>query len=331
MQAARLFVTGLLLWAGWAGAQQVTLAPSAAIECLTPPPEGRGDIEYPFAELKSGVTGRVRIEARFTVPEGPPELTVLESDGGDVFVSAVKTFMRSWRVPCLPPSGGDARLVQEYVFKPDTRRVYWARTEDAADPRRRELLGCFRHESGRKAPDYPSAALRQQVQGRVVARLRFEAADRSPVVQVHARRSARDLQDAIETWVRGYRMPCLTGGPIDVEIVFVYRLEGDAFGFKPLLLTELLGSVKGIREQRLVLDTTTMGCPFDLRFIYFQPFLKNQVGSIGSSDPAREPLLRYLADIELDMRARSLDAIFADRTTVTVPCLKIDLNPKEKS
>lgn len=331
MQAGRFFVAGLLLWAGAVPAQQVTLAPSAAVECLTPPLERRGDIEYPFAELKHGEKGRVKIEARFTVPEGPPELTVLESEGGETFVSAVKSFMRSWRVPCLPPGGGDARLVQEYVFKPDDRKVSWGGPVDADDDARRAQLDCLRHESGGKIPPYPMAALREQTQGRVLATLRFEAPDRPPVVQTYARKSARLLQSTIDAWAQGYRMPCLQGKPVATNVVFIYRLEGDAWGFKPLTLVSLLSQVKGIREQTLVLDTSTMGCPFDLKLFYYKPFLKNKVGMIGDADPARAPLLRYLEGIELDLRDRALDSVFADSTTVSVPCIKIDLNPKEKS
>lgn len=331
MQAGRFFVAGLLLWAGWVGAQQVTLAPSPAIECLTPAPEVRGAVEYPFSEFKSRVAGRVKVEARFTVPEGPPELVVLESEGGDAFVDAVKAQMRGWRVPCLPPGGGDARLVQEYVFKPDQRRVQWGPSEDARAEARREQLRCMTHETGKRAPAYPPNALRDGVQGRVYARLRFEAADQPPVAQVHARRSARQLQGTIEDWVRGYRLPCLQGEPIDATMVFVYRFEGEAWGFRPMSLTGLLSRVKGIHEQTLVLDTSTMGCPFDLHFTYYRPVARNSVGSLGSFDPARAPLLRYLADVELDLSHQALDSVFADSTTITVPCIKIDLNPKEKS
>jgi hypothetical protein len=330
-QARHLLLAALLSWAGAVAAQQVTLAPSAVIECLTPQLERRGDIEYPFAELKSAEKGRVKIEARFTVPEGPPELTVLESEGSDAFVSAVKSFMRSWRVPCLPPGGGDARLVQEYVFKPDARKVYWSEVEDRQEPARRQQSSCVRHESGRRAPDYPPLALRRGVQGRVYVRLRFEAADQPPVAQFYARDTAGELQQAVETWVRGYRLPCLTGAPLELDIVYVYRFEGESWGLKPTTLLNLLSLVKGVREQKLQFDTTTMGCPFDLHFTYLRPLAKNRVGMRGSFDPAREPLLRYLADVELDLRRDALDAVYGDSTSVSVPCIKINLNPKENS
>jgi hypothetical protein len=53
------------------------------------------------------------------------------------------------------------------------------------------------------------------------------------------------------------------------------------------------------------------------------------VGQAGNADPARRELTEWLRESELDLPKRSLDAVFGDETTITVPCIKIDLKRKE--
>lgn len=333
MQPLRSIVPGLLLAAlpapGWA--QRVELAPSAAVECLTPVAAQRGAVEYPLAELKIGKAGRVKMQARFTAPDKPPTLEVLESEGGAEFVAAVREQMRTWRVPCLPQPAGEARLEQEYVFSPDKREIYWGAPQDKYDEVRLAQEACLVHVSGRKQPEFPRAALRDGVQGRVVTRLTFNTPDKPPLGQVHFRPDAELLGKAIKDWVTGYRLPCLSGESVALDIGFTFVFEGESYGFRPLTLRQFLPMVKGILKQKPVFDTNTMGCPFDLRFVYRQPAMKNAVGSIAQRDAARRPLLEWLAGVELDLPPKSLDAVFGDETTITVPCVKIDLSLQEKS
>jgi len=321
------------LWAAGlcaaAAAQQVELAPSDAVSCLAMPDAQKGGPAYPFAELKLGRQGRVKVEAVFTAPDRRPEVKVLESEGSDRFVDAVKDHARTWRVPCLGRSA--ARLVREFVFRPDDRKVYYGAVADADDPARAARLACRVHTRGEKGPGYPITAQRDGLQGRVLAQLRFTRPDQPPVVELHARPSARRLKAAVQDWLQDLRLPCLGDEPLSTRMLFVFRLGDDAWGLKPLTLTELLARMKGLDERAVDIDTTRMACPFDLSFRYRQPELDNLVGSIGSTDPARQPLLDRLQPLQLDLPERTLDAVFLDTTTVTVPCLKIALKPKEKS
>jgi hypothetical protein len=314
-----------------ARAQEVDLLPSAASRCLQPPAEERGLPEYPFAAWKNGEKGRVKVELEFTIPDGRPRVRVLESDGPSSMVDAVETHLRSYRVPCLTPADAPARLQIEFVFRPDDRQVLWSRPVDADATQRRKSLQCVRHTSGEKAPAYPMDALRRELQGRVLVKLRFVAPDKPPIAEVYARPSAKPLADAVDSWVQGYRMPCLDGASADGIWSFVYRIEGEAFGFKPLDLLQFMGVVSGIDKQRIGFDTSAMGCPFELRLQYRQPFTVNLVGEVGASDPARRPLIEWLQAAQLNLSRRSLDAVFADFTTITVPCVKINLKPKENS
>jgi len=90
---------------------------------------------------------------------------------------------------------------------------------------------------------------------------------------------------------------------------------------------QFLSSVKDIRKQRLLFDLTAMGCPFDLRLQYRQPFMPNDVRELDNRNPARRPFMRWLAAAELDIPGNTLDSVFADSTTLRVPCAKLDIQP----
>ncbi|MDP1900272.1 MAG: hypothetical protein Q8K96_07445 [Rubrivivax sp.] len=309
-------------------AQDVTLEPTPALRCLTPLAEQRGAPEYPLRVFKLGLGGRVKVELEFTTPDKRPAVKVLESEGDESFIDAVKAHVREYRVPCLEGADIPSRLVIDFVFKPDDRRVIWSKPVDPMAAERARTLDCLSHVSGNKTPPYPVWAQRQNVQGRVLARLRFDAPDRPPVAEVFARPAAEGLAEHIKTWAEGYRLPCHQGGPLRANVVFVFVFEGETYGFRDLTLRQFLGAVRGIREQTLTFDFNTMACPFDVKWVYQQPFMPNAVGEVGSSDAARRPFLDWLSRVELDLPKRSLDSVFGDHVTLTVPCVKIAIKPQ---
>lgn len=321
-----------------AAAQTVTLEPSAAMRCLTPAAEQRGMPEYPFDAWKREHKGRVLVELSFTTPDKRPAVAVLASEGEgdskDSFVDAVRQHVASYRVPCLDEGTGvPARLRLEFVFSPNTREVQSSGPKDPGDERRSQLLNCLAHTSGKKSPDYPMSALRTELQGRVLAQLHFSAKDQAPQARVLGRPSAEPLASAVESFVKGYRMPCFDGGqPVLATFTFVFVIEGTgAYGLKPLGLVDVMSRVQGIQQQTLQFDTTAMGCPFEVRFQYRQPYLYNSVEGLGANNSPRQALLIWLANVHLELPRRALDAVFADSTVITVPCAKINLKPKETS
>lgn len=321
-----------------AAAQTVTLEPSAATRCLTPALGQRGTPEYPFGAWKRGQKGRVAVELSFTTADKQPAVKVLASEGeGDsegAFVDAVRQHVAAYRVPCLSEGpAGLARLRLEFVFQPDQPEAQTLGPTDPGEARRGKLLECVAHSSGQKSPEYPMSALRLELQGRVLARLRFNTKDHAPQAQVLARPAAQPLASAIESFVNGYRMPCFDGGePVEATFTYVFVIEDTgAFGLKPLGLVTLMGSVRGIQQQALQFDTTTMACPFNVKFQYRQPYMYNWVAEVGGSHAARGPLLVWLANQHLELPRRALDAVFADHTVITVPCAKINLKPQETS
>ena len=301
------------------------LGPSAVAQCLQP----LGAVpEFPFDALKQRETGSVKVQFTFTAPDQAPKVEVLERDGDPSFLAAVQQHATRLRTPCLLP-GTRAQLVQTFDFVPDSRVVYRSRPRDVADDLRRDLTKCIVNTSGEPSPQYPPLALRDGEHGRIIAKLRFTGPGSAPVAEVYGLRGTEWLERGVSQWVDALRMPCLTGEAVTVMHVYAFRFEGDPmYGFKNLELLQLLRLVVGIRERRFSIDTTTMGCPFDLKFRYHRPFLPNSVAEVGDLNPARGPLIDWLETAALDLPHASLRAVFGDETNLTVPCLKIDLNPK---
>jgi Gram-negative bacterial TonB protein C-terminal len=340
VRAALINAAGLMLTVAAlpAAAQSFLVEPSAATRCLMPEAEQRGLPEYPFEDWKRGHKGRVLVELSFTSADQRPAVKVLESEGdGDSerrFVSAIREHVATYRVPCLDQTATTpSRLQLEFVFRPDQREARSSVPVEPGRERIKELMKCVVHSSGTKPLDYPPEARRANLQGRVLARLRFDSADKAPQAQVMSRPSARPLAAAVETFIKGYRMPCFSGDEaVETTYSFFFVLEGEgAYGFRPMDLLSFMASVQGIRKQALQFDTTAMGCPFEVQFQYRQPYMANAVGEFDNNNPARRPLLNWLANQHLDLPRRALDSVFADQTVITVPCAKINLKPQETS
>ena len=323
----------LLFAAGAALAQQVEVAERDALRCLGVKAGAPPAPEFPPREFQNRERGGVQVLLEFSAPDRGPRVTVQENTGQEAFVEAVREHVKDLRVPCLQPGEPPLRVVRDFVFRPDDRQVHWFRDTDADASARRRALACVVHARGPgyKTPTYPESALRAGVQGRVLARLRFEGPDTPPVVELAARRSARLLEGAVESWADGLRMPCHPGqGPVTGLYTLVFTFEGARhYGFTELTFRALLGGTRGIREQTLSFDTTTMGCPFEVDFHYRRPQWPNSVGEVGTRDPARRPLLEWLQTVEFDLKSELLDAIHGDTARVLIPCIRLDLKPKE--
>lgn len=314
-------------WCAMAAANEPVLAPGPVDRCLV---VGEGLPDYPFTPFKRNESGRVLVELSFTTPDLRPAVKVLQQEGDDSFVDAVKAHVRHYRLPCLGEGDVPAVLRRDFIFKPDQRTVRWVDQADEAALRRSAQLSCWQHVSGKRAPEYPWRAERANVFGNVLVQLRFVSPDGEPQVTVHAPENVDMLAGASHDWARGLRLPCLHDGPIDVVWTMQYRFEGDpAFGFKPMAFRNYLANIQGITEQRVQFDTTTMNCPFDVRVQYRQPFMPNHVGDVGTHNPARRPLLHWLAAQQLTLTRAQHRAVFADTVTLTIPCIRLNLNAKE--
>lgn len=323
------------LAAAAAPAQKLELEPTPALACLTVTDPKRIEPEYPFDAFKRARPGSVTVLLRFSAPDRAPEVVVEQGEDDPSFERAVREHATALRVPCLRAQDGTVSLRRTYRFMPDDRHLEVGAPTDPDTERRHELLRCANHpertEGRQGTPDYPLNARRAEVQGRVLALLRFTRADAPPQITLHRRPSARVFDDAVELWARQYRLPCFEAGkdrPVELSVVFEYFMEGNsAFGFRPMSLPALVPHIRGIRAQTFQADTNTMQCPFDVHLFYRQPNMPNGVTSVGAHVAARAPLLAWLRTIELDVGSRALDGIYADTALITVPCVKIDLKP----
>lgn len=316
-----------------AQAPDVQLAPSRVVACLTPPVARRGEPEYPFAPWKRGEGGRVLVELVFAGPDLAPEVAVIESQGDDALVQAVKAHVATFRTPCAEAADLPVRLRQDYVFTSDKRKVSWTAPADAADPARRRVLKCMAAKDGSKGPEYPPWARRNEAQGSVLAKLRFTAPDQPPEVSTYAasRAMKQMAQDAVMPWAARLRLPCMEGAAVESVVTFVFRLDNAAFGFRNIGFLQFLRMAKNLEQPGAAFDTPSMGCPFDVRLQYLQPFFPNRVGQVGEAAAPRQPLLDWLSTLELELGLGQQDAVLGDTVTLTVPCIKIDFNPKEKT
>ena len=337
MGAAGRLSAGLLGLAAMTGlaqrahGQTVELQPSDALLCLQHIKGKDQQPNYPGVEFNANQGARVQVEMEFTRPDRAPEVTILLQEAGPSFVDAVLDHVRGLRVPCLGEKSTFARIKQDFVFAPDGRQVQWSRAEDGDANDRRALWRCMTHPSGARGPVYPWRASRSGVQGRVLARLRFTSSTEAPQVETFARRGAALLASEVGDWVKDLRLPCHTGDPLAFAVTYVFAFEGERYGFNQLTFQSFLRQAKGVRQQLIKFDTTTMGCPFDVQLVYRQPLLPNLVGEVGARNPARRPLLEWMAATELDVDRNGADSIFAADAKITIPCLKIDLKPQEKS
>lgn len=321
-------MAGLALWCGVAQAQ-LRLEPSEASQCLSVVAGASEVPDYPFEALKNRSAGKVKVLLTFNAPDRAPRVKVEAEEGPAILADAVRDHARNLRVPCLAPGAEPVTLRREYVFDQSLEKVHWSTAEDTADAERSEFLRCITHRSARKRPDYPRLALQNGVRGRVLARLVFSSPDAPPAAEVLASPLASRLQETVEQWVVGLRMPCLQGAPVRVSHTYVFFIEGSADGFKPLTLLQLMRLSKGIRQATLQFDTRQMGCPFEVRLEYWQPYSRNLVGEVGEPNPARRPLLEWLRTVELDLSAQDHNTVFGDTAHITVACLNINLKPKE--
>jgi hypothetical protein len=308
---------------------------SPLVECLTPPPEQRGQPAYPEKAFEARLGDTVVVDLVFSAPDRAPRVKrVGGPDFEDDFERAVREHARDFRLPCLVRGVSDTpvTLRQTYRFVPtDGRRVFGSTPSDTQAQARSRLVSCVSAPS-RTTIAYPIAARRSEVQGAVIVKLRFEARDRPPVVEVLERppeRGSAALEDEVRKYASKMRLPCLDDQTFDTVFTFHFRLEGAArLVMRDLPLQTLIAGVKGIRAANVYLDLNAMGCPFDVQFALRRPFIDNDVSEIETRNPAREPLLDWLRRVEFVLPPAERNAIHGQPFVVRIPCGVIDLGPR---
>jgi hypothetical protein len=317
---------GLLLGAGAASAQIVSMPHSQVLECMTPAAGDRGTPFYDPELVRRKDGGTVKVELVFSEPDAEPGVRLLTPTAFRSLTESVRAHVRRFRLPCQKSGAEPARVVLEYLFRPDDgRSVVAMPAVDPVQAERARLSQCLTRISGKERPDYPEAANRRDIQGNLLVRMRFTSPTEPPTHQ-HLAEPVHDLLKAeVDEFMPGYRLPCHAGGPTEFDVLFTFRIEGgERLVLRDLPLRSLLGLARTVQRPARF-DTSTMGCPFELRVTHFQPFKPHLVDQVGQALPERQEFANWLSRIELKFDQATALAVLGDSFTVSVPCVRLDL------
>lgn len=321
------------LWLGWcaalsaapAVAEEVTLEASPAVQCLSPRLEERTPIVYPARSLERRDGGAVQVELLFNAPDQPPRVKVLDRLVERELIGVVKEHVEQLRVPCMQRGTQAVRLRMDFVFRPNDGRKVITKAPIDLDDERREALGkCLRHVDGRDLPEYPVEHLQAGKQGKVYVRLTFVDKDLPPRLEAIASSDSRFLW-RVTKYAEGLRLPCLDREPLSWTRLYSFTLLG---GERTLLqdttLSKLLAHAT-LPKTPVHFDFGDMQCPFDLRVTYRRPFDRNSVKQVETDNPARQPLMDWLGDLQLNISGDVSLRVLGDIFNLSVPCGTLDL------
>ena len=305
----------------------LSVAPSAAVACLTPPAGARSKPTYPKQLLERKEGGTVDVEMTFRAPDEAPRVKVLHrSSTPDLMVSAVKEYLQEFRVPCMQPGDAPVTMLQSFSFDPvDGRQTFASGPVDRAETADREVFACLTQIAPAARPAYTTAAVRAGEQGRLLVQLKFDRPDEPPTMTVLAAPKGRYLRTAVQDFIAGYRLPCLKDKPVVGRQMFTFRIDGERRTvLKDVGLAAFVRAAKPVGGP-VRFDLEQMGCPFDVRVTFLQPVESNLVQQLDNIDPRRAEFLEWLATLRLDVDAKTSNELLGDTMTVSVPCGKVDL------
>jgi hypothetical protein len=316
----------LCAMSGHAAGAEPTLAPSAALNCLTPSAQERAGLAYPPEALERKDGGTVSVELRFEGPDEAPGVRVLSKNAFSSLQEAVRKHVRQFRIPCMKAGEEPVVLRQDFVFVPnDGRKVLATAPRDAADERRQVQMRCLTRVGRDKIPEYPPVDLMSGRQGNLFVSMRFTSAERPPELQVLAADGTGHMFEAVSDFVRGYRLPCLQDRELSMDMLFHFRLDGGArTRLKDMSLRSFIASAKDA-PRPAYFDLGAMACPFELRVTYQRPHRPNTIGELDGPVEARKPFLDWLSQLTLALPEKKNTAVLGDEFTLAVPCGKIDL------
>lgn len=326
MRAAWVIVLALAALRAAQAAAEISPAPSEALRCMTPPESERGVPEYDELALQRKEGGLVRVDLTFTAPDRAPGVRVIEPVAPGLLVESVRKHVRRLRVPCMTSHSPPVHIVQDYLFVPnDGRKVVASTPQDSAAAERWRQAACLMRITPGVRPEYPERARRHDEEGRFLVRLRFASPTEAPQWTFVAAAPAPNLRAAVEAFLPGFRLPCQSGEPVEVDITFIFRVEGsERVVIKDQPLLTLVRSAESM-QRPVYFDLKTMGCPFDVRIKYFQPFKPNRVAELEQSRPERRLFLDWLSTIKIRAPEATQLAVLGDEFTVRVPCGTVNL------
>ena len=276
------------------------------------------------AELKNG--GVVRLRLTFSVPDSQPRAEVFYETAGRAFRTAVIDYVAAYRLPCIAPGDAPVVATQEFEFDPgDGRKVVWAEVRDEA-PARGTSMDCLI--AAKEPPEYPSSPFGSSDPGVVLARFSFTDPLSPPKTEILFDGGTSRFSRVVGRYAESYRLPCMkAGGPaIVARQVFHFRVDGQGRSMlKDSSMASFAAALDKLESQHVRFDFTTMGCPFEVRFVLYRPYVDNEVGEIERHDPNRREFLEWLKRVELNLPAKNRRQVIGDSMTIAVPCTVLDL------
>lgn len=309
-----------------ASAQTLMLPPSKVLECMTPQAGARGVPEYDPRLVRAKVGGQVKVELAFQHPGQAPAVRMLTLDGHWQLEEAVREHVQKFRLPCQDAAGEPSRVVLTFDFQPnDGRRVVSLPPQDPAQAERLRMQQCLSRISGPELPSYPRRAEAQGLEGKVLVRMRFDSPTQPPALSFLTEPVEVLFKRELASYLSHRRLPCQQGVPVDVDMLFDFRLEGGPRTvIRDLDLVRLVGSARSV-PRPANFDTRTLGCPFDLRVQYRQPFAPNVVSQLETHRPERAEFQEWLSRVELKLDEATALRVLGDTFTLSVPCTTITL------
>lgn len=320
------------LLAGPALAQgDLRAGPASNESCVKLLPGAPVSPTYPAEKFDAKQGELVRVELEFVDAASPPRVRPdprPRVDYSKLFFEAIEQFARSYRNTCMKPGDPPVRILQDFSFTPnDGRKVTWTVPLEGEKPGQDEKVSaqCVTHLKPGSKPEFPARAFNAQVSGRVVVQLEFQSLNQPPKARLPVPPVRRDLGQAVMDWVEGYRLTC---GETPLKAFQVFSFIGDS-SKRPVLrdaqLLPFLGGTRNFRERPVYFDLNSMGCPFDARLRYWQPYLRNEVGEVGPSRAERRTFLDWLAGLQLNIDDRTAAELAGEEMTITIPCGTVDL------
>ena len=325
---ALIFIATLAtkVWAAESGLEPLPIANDDCVKLL---PTADRQPAYPAEAYDLRRGGTVRIEMEFRDSQSAPRVKVLshpDSPTGWALADSVEKFARMYRHGCAKPGDAPARIEQEFRFVPnDGRKVMWtspAASPDVADTASQD---CVTHEGLLSKPEFPFEAVRASASTRIVAKFEFLALNEPPTVSLLVPGTLPQFGESVRKFAAGYRLHCGTP-PVRAVQTFDFLMSGQPFFvLQDACLKSFLGLTTNAFAKPVFFDLDGMGCPFDVRLRYWQPYFRNRVGEIGVSRPERRVFLDWLAGLQLNISPRIAPQVAGGEMTITVPCGKIDL------
>jgi hypothetical protein len=316
------FVAGLV----FQGAAAQDSAPRLHIErtetpffkCLTQPAA-----KPLFPEGQDKVTATVRVAVTFDAPDRQPEIEFIYNNGGEAFAAAVRQHVTQYRLPCLP-SGVAFTAGQEFQFLGVDHVLRGeVRETDVA-----ELApACKAAVKNWPKPDYPRSS--EGASGNVLVKLVFVGPADPPSAQILFDGGHPRFGQAVLANAEAYRLPCLRAGErLSATQIYLFKMEGrgTVWSQTEITLVQLLRLVTPKDKRGVRFDFSTMGCPFKLTVAPLRPYAPNHVYQLGTPDINRTEFTAWLRKISFDIPARDMATLFAEATTVVVPCAILDLS-----